>query len=115
MGAPPMNLLNGEAAQGRVTIAGGEVVPGAHVNGHAGALVVGIRPEDVLPDDAGALGFEVDIVEELGAQRLLHGRVGGQAFSVAVPKDRHASTGAMRLALKPGAVHLFDAQAGRRL
>ncbi len=115
MGAPPMNLLDGEAAQGRVTLTGGQVVPEAHVNGHAGGLIVGIRPEDVQPSAEGELGFDVDIVEELGAQRLLHGRVAGQAFSVAVPKDKAAAAGTMRLSVKPGAVHLFDTDAGRRL
>ena len=115
MGAPPMNLLAGTASQGRVALTGGEVLPGAHVNGHAGALTVGIRPEDVVPDGAGALDFEVALIEELGAQRLLHGAVAGQAFSVAVPKDQEVRTGAMRLAIRPGAVHLFDAGAGRRL
>ncbi|MEJ6394990.1 sn-glycerol-3-phosphate import ATP-binding protein UgpC [Gymnodinialimonas sp. 2305UL16-5] len=115
MGAPPMNLLEAEAGQGRVTLADGEVVPGAAVNGHAGKITLGLRPEDVAPAPEGDLDFNVDIIEELGAQRLLHGQVGGQAFSVAVPKDQAAETGPMRLAVKPGAVHLFDAGHGRRL
>ena len=115
MGAPPMNLLEAQAAQGRVTLPGGEIVPQAGVNGHAGAVTVGIRPEDVIPSPQGDLTFNVDIIEELGAQRLLHGQMAGQAFSVAVPKDQEAATGEMRLALKPGAVHLFDADEGRRL
>ncbi|MEX3015472.1 sn-glycerol-3-phosphate ABC transporter ATP-binding protein UgpC [Gymnodinialimonas hymeniacidonis] len=115
MGAPPMNLLEAKAGQGRVTLKGGEVIPQAGVNGHAGTITVGIRPEDVTPSPQGDLTFNVDIIEELGAQRLLHGQMAGQAFSVAVPKDQEAETGEMRLALKPNAVHLFDAGEGRRL
>ncbi len=115
MGAPPMNLLDADAAQGRVTLKGGAFVPRSGVNGQAGPVTVGIRPEDVCPSPQGDLDFSVDIIEELGAQRLLHGQMAGQPFSVAVAKDQPASTGAMRLALKPGAVHLFDAANGHRL
>lgn len=115
MGAPPMNLLRGEALGGKVTLEGDIDVPNARAEGHDGPIQVGIRPEDCWPDAQGDLAFDVDIIEELGAQRLLHGHVGGQAFSVAVPKDKEATTGSMQLAVKPGAVHLFDADKGRRL
>lgn len=115
MGAPPMNLLLAEAANGRVTLRGGQVVPMTGVNGHTGPIQVGIRPEDVAPSAQGDIAFDVTIVEELGAQRLLHGTLDGQSFSVAVPKDVEATTGRMRLGLKPDAVHLFDADQGRRL
>jgi sn-glycerol 3-phosphate transport system ATP-binding protein len=115
MGAPPMNLLRGMAKDGAVTLEGGIAVPHANAHGHDGAIQVGIRPEDTWPDPAGDLAFDVDIIEELGALRLLHGHVGGQPFSVAVPKDKEAATGPMKLSVKPGAVHLFDAQSGRRL
>ncbi len=115
MGAPPMNLLNAQVANGRVTLAGGQVVPEAGANGHAGAITVGIRPEDVIPSAEGDLAFNVDIIEELGAQRLLHGHMAGQAFSVTVAKDHVARTGPIQLSLKPAAVHLFDAGTGRRV
>ncbi len=115
MGAPPMNLLKAEASGGRVTLDGGDAVPQAQANGHAGALQVGIRPEDVVPAETGDLEFDVHIIEELGAHRLLHGHVAGQAFSVSIAKDDAAATGLTRLAVKPGAVHLFDADEGRRL
>lgn len=115
MGAPPMNLLRGTASGGAVTLEGGVDVPHASAAGHDGPIQVGLRPEDVWPDPAGDLPFDVDIIEELGAQRLLHGHVAAQPFSVAVPKDKAADTGAMALSVKPGSVHLFDADKGRRL
>ena len=115
IGAPPMNLLIAEAANGRVTLSGGQVVPASGVNGYTGPIQVGIRPEDVAPYSEGDISFEVMIVEELGAQRLLHGTLSGQSFTVAVSKDVEGATGRMRLGLKPDAVHLFDADQGRRL
>jgi len=115
MGAPPMNLLTAKAANGHVTLEGGQAVPHTPVNGHDGALRVGIRPEDVVADATGDLEFDVQLIEELGAHRLLHGQVAGQEFSVSIGKDEAAVTGMTRLAVKPGAVHLFDAGEGRRL
>ncbi len=114
MGAPPMNLLSGSVGDG-VQIDGGIAVSGPSPQGHTGPVTIGIRPEDVEPSEAGVLPFEVSIIEELGAQRLLHGEIGGQSFSVAVPKDQNAETGTMKLALKPGAVHFFHNENGRRI
>ena len=116
MGAPPMNLLKGTAANGRITIDGGPALSQVGQGSAAGAVSVGIRPEDVMLTAEGDLPFDVQIIEELGAQRLLHGQLGGQAFSVSIQKDEAAEAGgAVRLALKPDAVHLFDAEKGQRL
>ncbi|MBL4628547.1 MAG: sn-glycerol-3-phosphate ABC transporter ATP-binding protein UgpC [Roseicyclus sp.] len=115
MGAPPMNLLQGIAGGGKVTLGSDQDVLHTGTEGNDGPVQAGIRPEDVWPDPQGDLAFDVDIIEELGALRLLHGRVAGQDFSVAVPKDKEATTGLMQLSVKPGAVHLFDADTGRRL
>ncbi|HID68609.1 MAG TPA: sn-glycerol-3-phosphate ABC transporter ATP-binding protein UgpC, partial [Roseibacterium sp.] len=115
MGAPPMNLLQGIAGGGKVALGSDQDVLHTGTEGHDGPVQAGIRPEDIWPDPQGDLAFDVDIIEELGALRLLHGRVAGQDFSVAVPKDKEATTGPMLLSIKPGAVHLFDADTGLRL
>jgi sn-glycerol 3-phosphate transport system ATP-binding protein len=81
----------------------------------SGQVIVGIRPEDIVPDSTGPITVEVDIVEELGAHRLLHGRLGGQPVSVHVSKDSPVTTGPLHVALKPDAVSLFDLQTGDRL
>lgn len=116
MGAPPMNLLSGSRdAAGNLQLDGGATVPSAPDVAHSGAVTIGIRPEDVILDPAGMITFDATIVEELGAQRLLHGAIAGQAFSMAVAKDVKVSAGALRLGLKPSAVHLFHPETGKRL
>jgi sn-glycerol 3-phosphate transport system ATP-binding protein len=113
MGAPPMNLLKASVdGAGRAHVEGGlavEVPAGA-----TGDVLLGIRPEDLELAETGDLQIDVQIIEELGAIRLMHGQIAGQEISVAVPKDQPCSTGAVSLRLKM-VPHVFDAATGRRL
>jgi sn-glycerol 3-phosphate transport system ATP-binding protein len=112
MGAPPMNLMQGHVRAGQARI--GEVTLAA-TSAPDGEVTLGIRPEDIIADPQGPLSLEIDLVEELGAHRLLHGRLGGQPLSVHVGKDSPVQTGTLQVALKPDAVTLFDIKTGARL
>jgi sn-glycerol 3-phosphate transport system ATP-binding protein len=112
MGAPPMNLMQGSVRAGQARI--GDVIL-APTSTPEGEVTVGIRPEDIIADPQGPLSLEIDLVEELGAHRLLHGRLGGQPLSVHVGKDSPVQTGVLQVALKPDAVTLFDIKTGARL
>jgi sn-glycerol 3-phosphate transport system ATP-binding protein len=112
MGAPPMNLMQGSVRAGQARI--GDVIL-APTSTPEGEVTVGIRPEDIIADPQGPLSLEIDLVEELGAHRLLHGRLGGQPLSVHVGKDSPVQTGLLQVALKPDAVTLFDIKTGARL
>jgi len=111
MGAPPMNLLSARAEGGQVMLDGQRLCNGAD----QGELIAGIRPEDFLADPDGLLSMNVEIVEELGAHRLLHGKLGAEPVTVHVSNESTAATGPLRLSVKPDAVCLFDAAEGRRL
>lgn len=80
-----------------------------------GKVTLGIRPEDVQVGADGQLPFHLDIVEELGAHRLLHGRLGDQPFTALVGKDSPLSPGETRVTPKPDAIRLFDTETGRAL
>jgi sn-glycerol 3-phosphate transport system ATP-binding protein len=88
IGSPAMNLLRGRAsAQGsaETEITAGDLRftrPGVP----DGEIIVGIRPESLVPVPADAtdlahptLDLEVDLVEPLGEQALVHGTVAGSA------------------------------------
>jgi len=115
MGAPPMNIFDAQSDGASATLDGGVTLNGAAHPPRSGRMLVGIRPEDVTLTPGGPLPFDVQIIEELGAQRLLHGTLSGQPFSVSIAKDQPVQTGAVSLALKPDAVHFFDIDAGQRL
>jgi sn-glycerol 3-phosphate transport system ATP-binding protein len=97
IGSPPMNLL--------------EKAPGTQPG-----TLLGIRPEHL---DVGAGGWEVEVdtVELLGAERLIYGRLNGEALIVRVEESGPAPAPGSRIHVTPrdGRVHAFDAASGKRL
>ncbi|MGR3722363.1 sn-glycerol-3-phosphate ABC transporter ATP-binding protein UgpC [Abyssibius alkaniclasticus] len=111
MGAPPMNLIRAQGRDGRVMV-GDVTLADRHASG---AVTMGIRPEDIEVGAGCDIPFTVDIVEELGAHRLLHGQLEGQDFTIHVAKDVAISAGPTRMKINPEAVMLFDAETGLAL
>ena len=110
-----MNLLTA-ARDGGAVVLDGRPLPVAAPPG-AGPVVLGLRAEElhpVAPGTPGALDLAIAHVEELGAQRLVHGHVAGQPLVAAVAADL-ALADRLALGLNPQAAHLFDAASGRRL
>jgi sn-glycerol 3-phosphate transport system ATP-binding protein len=112
MGAPPMNLIKATIKDGRVVINGDTPVAPAIGSGQ---VIMGIRPEDIEIGPHCDMPFHIDIVEELGAHRLLHGQLDGQDFTIHIGKDVDAVAGPIQISINPNAVVLFDAQTGLAL
>ena len=116
MGAPPMNLLpatyNGN---GHVALAHDLALPIDAGMADKGDVQLGIRPEDVHINGGGKTPFKLDLVEELGAHRLLHGKLAGHDFIVNAPNDHGALEDTLMLDLPADALHLFNTETGRRL
>jgi len=101
IGSPPMNLLRG--------------APNASHGGPPGAIL-GIRPEHLtLGSDGWAL--QVETVELLGAERLIHARLGEELLTIRTDEGTPApAVGSTAHALPhPKRLHWFDAATGRRL
>jgi len=114
MGAPPMNLIEAEASDGQIRLNGYDgLMPAPQAV--SGPVTMGVRPEDVELDENGSVSFQVDILEELGAHRLLHGTLADQPFTVMVGKDHSVHTGETRITLKHDALRLFDVETGKVL
>ena len=134
MGSPPMNLMRGRAEGARLS-AGTLRLSAAGVPD--GEVVVGFRPE-ALSLGAGALEMQVEVVEPLGTETLVHGSIDGELVrpedvtgeatelpalagaraSIAArlgPRERPTVGERVSLALDFDAVHLFDARTGRAL
>ena len=111
IGSPSMNLLPGRTAPGGFRTEGGVLLPAPATGG---AALYGVRPEHLSPDPAGA-PFEVGVVEPMGSETLLVGRIGGAPVTVVLRERIDARPGAvLGLAPEIGQVHLFD-RAGRAL
>jgi sn-glycerol 3-phosphate transport system ATP-binding protein len=111
MGAPPMNLLEASIEDGQLMLGGGVVAPHAG----QGAVTLGIRPEDVALHPQGQLPFQIELIEELGAHRLLHGQLADQPFTVHVAKKVEIAPGVVQAHLRADALRLFDRQTGGAL
>ncbi len=102
-------------ADGTLRLAEGGVLTAA-AGVRPGPVTVGIRPEDLAPEPAGAITGTVRLVERLGAETyVLFGEPGAQRtwrIPGAVPI---AAGEAVRLGAPAAALHLFDPASGDRL
>ena len=121
LGSPPMNFLDGVVEKpGTVRLTGGGKLAydPAHFGPPVGAEVrARVRPERVtFATNGTGLHFQLELVEELGLGQLVHGRVAGADFTVALPASHNAPSGeAQSLVIPAEAVHLFDKKTGARL
>jgi len=97
IGSPPMNLLH-------------------HAPGNRPGQILGIRPEHL---DVASEGWpvQVETVELLGAERLVHARLGDEALIVRLHEGEGAPAVGSTLTIRPrqDRLHAFDATTGKRL
>ena len=121
IGAPAMNFLpatlarDGSAAQ----LAAGPLLrfrDGRREGPDGRALTIGIRPEHCSPGP-GELLLDVDLIEPLGSETLIHGHLPDAEPGTIVAKlPGHAQVGAQLTVTLPAQhLHVFDAASGRRL
>ncbi|MGG5821566.1 sn-glycerol-3-phosphate ABC transporter ATP-binding protein UgpC [Falsiroseomonas sp. HW251] len=122
IGSPAMNFLHAAVSMGGAgaTLKAGPTLPFAAPVA-AGAdgtdLVIGIRPEHVehRPGDAAALPVAVDLVEPLGSETVIHGRLpGGEVLVARLPVAASGIGEVLPVALPPSAWHVFSGE-GQRL
>jgi sn-glycerol 3-phosphate transport system ATP-binding protein len=125
IGSPAMNFLEARinADGARVELPGGEslALAGPALGVEAGRPVtLGLRPEHLEQsgDGNGVAHLHVDVIEQLGADTIVHGHFGASStdLTVRLPGVRHLRSGeVLPLAVDPGHVHLFDVASGTRL
>jgi sn-glycerol 3-phosphate transport system ATP-binding protein len=121
IGSPAMNFLPGRVADGHVMLDGGAALPlpPGHAVAIGRAVTVGMRPEHFAVEGAAvSLDLAVDLVEMLGADTIVHGRIEGAGPSVLarLPGTARVSAGhRVPLTIAPEQIHLFDAATGKRI
>jgi sn-glycerol 3-phosphate transport system ATP-binding protein len=117
IGSPAMNLVAGRVAGGGVTI--GDAMLPLNAPDEVGnrLVLVGLRPEhlDLAPD--GPLALRVELLERLGADTILHGRLADGVRMTARTAANFAPPlgDTARFAIRPEQIHLFDPETGRRI
>jgi sn-glycerol 3-phosphate transport system ATP-binding protein len=93
IGSPPMNLVPREGK------------------------LLGVRPEELEPcaESEANLVAQVDLVEQLGADILVHGTAEGARIVVRLPASRKVAEGRLPLRFDPARAHYFDLASGARI
>lgn len=119
IGSPAMNLFTLPIVDSSVSLGDWPIQVPRDIVGAASEVVVGVRPEHF---ELGGLGveMEVDVVEELGADAYLYGRItdGGTVIDqpvVARADGRHVPEKGTRVRLhpEPGHLHFFGVDGHR--
>jgi multiple sugar transport system ATP-binding protein len=121
IGSPAMNFLKGTLTDGEgeasfrsesgLTVGLGR----RFAEGHGQPVILGIRPEHFVVTETGT-PTEVVVVETTGVATQINVRCGGDEIVCEFRERVTVKPGdELRIAPMPGAVHLFDAQTGRRL
>jgi multiple sugar transport system ATP-binding protein len=120
IGSPAMNFFDGEIGDGALRFGegGALALPNGVGAATSGKLTLGIRPEHVQFSPRGEAGHpaSVDLVEPTGLGAIVHARLFGGDCKI-FTTDRRATTlkGDIVVDLPPSALHLFDAETGRRV
>ncbi len=111
IGSPAMNFLElaGGGAGRAGAVSSGQDLP-------EGAARIGIRPEDVVPLQAGPVSCVAEVVEILGNEKIVYMRTDtGEPIVMRCDPSVEASVGSvLRLGFRPGRCHFFGA-GGERL
>jgi sn-glycerol 3-phosphate transport system ATP-binding protein len=121
IGSPAMNLVTGRIEPQGVAIGdlmlawAGEA--GAPAGAPGGRVTIGLRPEHLELAAGGPIPLKTELLERLGADTIVHGRLAdGTRLVARTPGTLALRLGdTVRLAINPGHIHLFDAESGRRL
>ncbi len=123
IGSPPTNLVPG-VAEGRQFRVGAVALPLPVDAPRSGELLLGVRPEHADIDPAHVAGsglpawpLQVELLEMLGAERLVYGKLGGEPFVLRIDGTLKppAPGDVVPLQVLPERLHWFDRATGRRV
>ena len=116
IGAPPMNLIEGQVRDG--CFRAGPISVPVQDGSDGGPRILGVRPEDVLPasPDAADLAATLYAVEPMGDHTLVTVRTGDEFVTAKAARDfRQPLDTPIGLNFARDALHFFDAASGNRL
>ncbi len=126
IGSPAMNFLKAtvESSGTMIRLPNGDGIPMEHPANTGSVdqpVTLGIRPEHLIPADgngSGTFHVNIDMVEELGADTLVHGTLNGngELLTARLPGN-HAipGDGVLRFHVAPENAHVFATETGTRI
>ncbi|MGI4799548.1 MAG: ABC transporter ATP-binding protein [Janthinobacterium lividum] len=113
IGAPAMNFVPAEIDGHSIRLATGTAYA-LPTPFRPGPVTLGIRPEHITLA-ADGIPLTVELVEPLGSETLVHGRMADGTPLLAKLNGAAPVGDAVSVALDPAELHVFDRQTGRRL
>lgn len=119
IGSPAMNFIAVELKDETILIGDTTIPCPGHLE-HTGPAILGVRPEHFSLPDSGLreLNMNVDVVEKLGADTLVHGTISGCPEDIVVKLPGEVdidNDSVLRVAVNLEKLILFDPQTGKRL
>ena len=112
IGSPTMNFVPATTQNGSAKASGFSVTLPKPVSATKGTL--GFRPEavtDRVVDEANSMQMKVDVVERLGSDQFLYGKVGSDSVTARVDPRMKVDPGdTVKLGLDTRTLHFFDAE-----
>ncbi|MBM7068874.1 sn-glycerol-3-phosphate ABC transporter ATP-binding protein UgpC [Actibacterium sp. 188UL27-1] len=113
IGSPPMNLIPAKVDTGMLHIGNAQMPYDAETTG---PITLGLRPEKIeITADGAGLPFDIDTVEELGANRLIHGHVGGIQLTVNADAEKPLPADSAHIGFAQTSVSFFNPETGARV
>ena len=117
IGSPAMNILKGNCQNNKVTFSNNASLPtNSKFNG---SVNVGLRPEDFKLDQNGSIKLKVELVELIGANTLIHGKLDNSnevlvaSIAGVVKEDTIGKN--INLSFQNDKLHLFDTNTDLRI
>jgi multiple sugar transport system ATP-binding protein len=117
VGSPKMNLLDGELTGRTFALANGFALDVDGITA-SGPLILGVRPDDLVPTAAPDGDATVTLIELLGPRAIVTISARGTELTSVVETSRLTGItegASVALSVRPGGAHAFDAQTHRRL
>jgi ABC-type sugar transport system ATPase subunit len=115
IGAPSINVIAATVSGEAVISDRGARIGAAEAVVAPGPVAAAVRPEHLVPDDAGPIAGRVGVVENLGPATYAFVDTADGRLCVLLERGRQPRVGdAVRLAVAAGQFHLFDPASGRR-
>jgi len=117
IGSPAMNILKGECQSSQINLSSAAKLKTN--SKHNGSVNVGLRPEDFTINEKGPIKLNVELVELIGANTLIHGRLENSneilVASIAGVISESEIGNQINLSFDENKLHLFDVNSNQRI
>jgi len=117
IGSPAMNIIKAVSDKQSLKLENGSALK--CMTQSNGDVLVGMRPEDLIPDKKGEIVMDVKLLEPIGASTLVHGTLKNSDTKIVsvvqgllTPKETHPE---MSFSISREAIHLFSQDTSKRI